>query len=484
MNHEPRHQGCTVRRGAFIIPILLLLILYSFAGRYCVGRSLAGWQPYLKAFEAKAERSKSWLRDRAIEKLALYSGGGVDDEASGAAAKEWASRSAQNGVGNSTVVDVIAIGTANTFERTPTRQKTWAWSDQSARNVFIATEVTTDSAIFSSPNGSCQALMKSCGDASRSNRRRGLASSTTTVVKVVSPDAVSPRLDSGQCLDRRLGLAMGASVGRYRKIINALVAFGRDGGADGILKQYTSQTLPDYLIITYEFAYYNIQRLVGCMGHGGADAPVVYAPFVAWTDVNLSDGTRKKKQSQTPSKTTTSFAYPTRKTGVVFNKAAIEIWIRRFTCFEPVDSPTPIHYDAETHARERDLCGMMTTTMTNGNANATRRNDAFDSAIREIVEISLSAQEGGRTTRRSEFHLSSRRQAVSIGDLLSLYASTLHALCKGGGGAVTGRIPSVEKMFGYLIHRFRLVVSYGDTFGGGAIDSSCANISSAMSIAP
>ena len=483
MNHEPRHQGCTVRRGAFIIPILLLLILYSLAGWYCVGRS-AGWQPYLKAFEAKAERSKSWLRDRAIEKLALYSGGGVDDEASGAAAKEWASRSAQNGVGNSTVVDVIAIGTVNTFERTPTQQRTWAWSNQSARNVFIATEVTTDSAIFSSPNGSCQELMKSC-DASRSNRRRGLASSTTAVEKVVSSDAVSPRLDSGQCLDRRFGLAMGASVGRYRKIINALVAFGGDGGADGILKQYTSQTLPDYLIITYEFAYYNIQRLVGCMGHGGADAPVVHAPFVSWTDVNLSDGTRKKTQSQTPSKTTTSFAYPTRKTGVVFNKAAIEIWIRSITCFEPVDFPTPIHYDAETHAHERDLCGMMTTTMTNGNANATRRNDAFESAIREIVEISLFAQEGGRTTRRSEFHLSSRRQAVSIGDLLSLYASTLHALCKGGGGADTGRIPSVGKMFGYLIHRFGLVVSYGDTFGGGAIDSSCANItSSAMSIAP
>ena len=475
---------------AFIVTMLLLLI-YSLVGWYYVGR-FAGWQPYLKAFEAKAERSKSWLRDRAMEKLALYSGGGVDDEA-GAAAEEWASRSSQSGVGNSTVIDVIAIGTANTLEHMPVQQKTWAWRNPSVRNVFIATEVTTDNAIFSSLDGSCRELMNSC-DVFRSNRRRGLASSTATVEKV-APDAVSPQLDSGQCLDRRLGSAMGASVGRYRKIINALVTFG-GSGADGIPKQYTSQTLPDYLIITYESAYYNIQRLVGCMGHGGADAPVVYAPFVSWADVNLSEGTRKKKQSQKPSKTTMSFAYPTRETGVVFNKAATEIWIRSITCFEPVDFPTPIHYDAETHAVERELCGMM---MTSGDANSTRRYDAFESAIRETVKISLFSQRGGRTNQRIEFHLSSRRQAVSIGDLLSLYASTLHSLCKGSGGTDTGRIPSVEKMFGYLIHRFGLVLSYEETLGGVTNSSckstytdecnprdmvACANISSATSIAP
>ena len=88
--------------NAFIVTMFLLLI-YSLVGWYYVGR-LAGWQPYLKAFEAKAERSKSWLRDRAMEKLALYSGGGVDGKA-GAAAEEWASCSSQSGVGNSTVIN-------------------------------------------------------------------------------------------------------------------------------------------------------------------------------------------------------------------------------------------------------------------------------------------------------------------------------------------------------------------------------------------
>jgi hypothetical protein len=92
----------------------------------------------LKVFEAKAEQSKLWLRDRTIGKLALYSGDGVVNKAS-AATKEWASRSAQNGVGNSTVIDVVMIGTVNTLKHImPKLKKYRAWSNQSVRNVFIA----------------------------------------------------------------------------------------------------------------------------------------------------------------------------------------------------------------------------------------------------------------------------------------------------------------------------------------------------------
>jgi hypothetical protein len=469
---------------AFTVPLLFLPIFF-FAGWYYIGRS-AGWQQNLKAFEAKAERSKSWLRDRAIGKLPLYSdGGGVLDEAN-AAAKEWASRSARNDFGNSTVIDVITVGTVNSLGHMHKQQKTWASSDQSVRNVFIATEITTDDAIVASLNGSCRELMKSC-DVSRNNGRRGLASSSTTKVEKVTPNAVSPHLDSGQCLDRRLGLAMGASVGRYRKIIKALVNFG-GSGADLMSKQYTSQTLPDYLIITYESAYYNTQRLVECMGRDSVDTPIVYAPFVSWTDVNLSDKTRKKKKQS--SKSSISFAYPTRKAGVVFNKAAMEIWVRIITCFEPNDFSTLIHYDAETHAIEHDFCWLM---MMNRNATASRRYDAFESVIRETIKISLFAQRGGRTNHRNEFHLSSMQQAVSIGDLLSMYASTLHLLCKSSSVTDPGRLPSVEKMFGYLIHRFGLVGN-GEIFGDETNSSckssytdecnprdmvACANISSA-----
>ena len=130
------------------------------------------------------------------------------------------------------------------------------------------------------------------------------------------------------------------------------------------------------------------------MGHGGADAPVVYAPFVSWADVNLSEGTRKKKQSQKPYKTTISFAYPTRKTGVMFNKAATEIWIRSITCFELVDFPTPIHYDAKTHAVERELCRMM---MTSGKANAKHpREEAGEKTNDQYWDQSSQSLEQGR----------------------------------------------------------------------------------------
>jgi len=410
----------------------------------------AGRQPKLKGSVTRAVRLPSWLRDRAIDKLPFYSNpynlsnsdlGEVNDALN--AAQKWASQSTQNKSSAAITVDVVTIGSMNRMEYMHTQQKTWASNTHSVRNVFIATEINTDNAIISN-GGSCQELMKACQVEESSLQ---LENSTQPFIS-----------DEELCLGRRIGLAMGASVMRYRKITHALVLgssrsnvkHGSNDESMADLKQYTINPLPNYLIITFDSAYYNTERLEECVGHGGENAPIVYAPFTSRENVNLSN---KPPENTQPS----MFSYPTNNTGVVFNKPALEVWIRSITCFssknDPSSAPTPIDYDSKAQELEHNFCKWM-NAMAMSDVEASQRNDTFETAIRGALKISLSTQRDQADNSRNEFVYSSRYQAVSISDLFSIYSSTMHLLCK--SSVTIERVPSGEEMLGYLIDRFQI----------------------------
>jgi len=271
---------------------------------------------------------------------------------------------------------------------------------------------------------------------------------------------------------------------RYRKIIRALT-LGRKGRNESMadVKQYLINTLPNYLIITFDSAYYNTEHLKECVGHGGENnnnPPAVYAPFTSRMDMALRDKSYKQPNGKKTSQSQQSlFSYPTNHTGVVFNKPALELWIRRVSCFSAMNSfsaPTPIVYDPKTHELEHNFCRWMNSTTTTAESPSKDHDgDAFASAIRGALDVSLSSQRnqtktGGKTHR--EFAYSSRYHAVSISDLFSIYSSTMHLICKRHVGGGMGRIPSGEEMLGYLIHQFG--VSSGGLLGGApGAKSSC-----------
>jgi len=402
-----------------------------------------------------AERLPSWLKERAIDKLPLYSNkynvssgklGEVINAVS--AAQKFVSHHSQNKSSTGLVFDVVLIGSTNRMEYIQEQQRTWASKNNSVRTGLIATEINTDHTILK--GGSCQELLNSCK------------------VEEFSPQSENstlPFTTNGNteqlCLDRRIGLAIGASAIRYRKIANALalgigsqshananVGHGRNN--DGFVANSIISTLPDYLIIAFDTAFYNTGRFEECMVHGGDDVPFVYAPFTSWTDVDLSDNPPQDKHQS-------RFLYPTNQTGVVFNKPAIESWIRRITCFSGNHSsstPIQIKYDSNTGGfqLEHHFCEWMSKITTSDAAS--QESDAFEAAIRETFKIPLSFQRDKAEKKYHERVYSSLYQPISLSDLFSIYSSTMHLLCK--SSINIKRIPSGERMLGYLIDRFKI----------------------------
>ena len=222
-------------------------------------------QPKLKGSKEKADRLPSWLREKAISKLTFANKNNITN-IDHQDINMWSSKQKRRGNSTNAIIDVIIVGSISRADYMNAQQ--WTTRKQSVRNVFKATEKNTYRSLGS---GSCQALVSSCAS---SNRRQhllynnsSLTTNTTTTSKVN---------DAEICLQRRFGLAMGASVRRYRKIKHALTLVSS-------IRQPTNGALPDYLIITFDNAYYNTNMLKECMTTNAriGDSPLVYAPLVS-----------------------------------------------------------------------------------------------------------------------------------------------------------------------------------------------------------
>lgn len=423
-------------RRAYLVPTLLLsfAVLMSWYFRFSPNEMTSQLKYDFLGSVVKADRLPAWLRSNAIDKLNTTSSASGEINDALKAVQKWASRSQQNN-NDTLIVDVITIGSMKRMDHMLAQRKTWASKKRFVRNIFMAAEVNTDQAIIPS-DGSCKELLSACAGYFRDD-------------------------DEDLCLQRRTALAVGASVRRYRKIIRSLVLInsGSSFVKGSIIdestfdwKENTFNTLPNFLIITLDSAYYDTERLENCMGHGGKKSPTIYAPLVSWADANLSVKLEEEEQSNS------SFAYPADKGGVVFNKAALEIWIRRIACFSSKDGslspPLPISYDPKTHQVEHNWCTWMDDIMAKGDTKGSQQIDPFKSVIRKTLEISLSAERKQTHYNQDEFVYSSLHQTVSISDIFSICSSTLHMLCK--SSMDIKRIPSVQELLGYLIHTFQL----------------------------
>ena len=225
----------------------------------------------LKGSKEKADRLPSWLREKAISKLAFPNKNNITN-IDHQDINMWSMKQKRSNSTNA-IIDVIVVGSISRADYMNAQQ--WTTRKQSVRNVFKATEKNT----YRSFSGSCQALVSSCASSIRTQHslynNSSLTTNTTTTSKVN---------DAEICLRRRFGLAMGASIRRYRKIKHALTLV-----SSGI-RQPKNGVLPDYLIITFDDAYYNTNMLKECITDNAriGDSPLVYAPLVSYTDVNLN----------------------------------------------------------------------------------------------------------------------------------------------------------------------------------------------------
>lgn len=258
-------------RGAFFGTFALLSIAVYMSWHF-LGDANTNLQ--LEGSVTKAHRLPAWLIGKLpMSNATSFRSAQINDALD--AAQKWVYRSTQN----KKIVDVITIGSVD-------RKQKMTWFG--GRNLFMATENNTENLII--PNGgSCQELVNACGG--------------------------SLNDDKDACIQRRIGLAVGASVRRYRKIIHSL--FVRNSGSSARLdiavdesttdwKRLTVETLPNYLILTFDSVYYNMGMLEECMGQSEKDVPTVFAPYISYTDANLNDQQLKSS----------SFAYPDRKSVV------------------------------------------------------------------------------------------------------------------------------------------------------------------------
>ena len=142
-------------------------------------------------------------------------------------ARRWAS-SHSSRQENATTVDVISVGSANGTDRMQMQQRTWASTreDSPVRNVFLATEINTDNVMMPNNGGgrSCRELTEACNGGGRvEGRSENETLRDDASNEQPSSSSILLRYDDEEwCLKRRMGLAMGASASRYRKIARAI----------------------------------------------------------------------------------------------------------------------------------------------------------------------------------------------------------------------------------------------------------------------
>jgi len=387
-------------------------------------------QPKLKGSTEKADRLPLW-REKAISKLPFTNKNNITN--------------IDHHNSTNAIIDVILVGSISRADYMKAQQ--WTTRKHSVRNVFKATEKNTYRSLDS---GSCQALVSSCAS---SIRRQHLLYSNSSLTP--NTTSTNSKVDDAEiCVQRRFGLAMGASIRRYRKIKHALTLVSSS------IRQPTNGALPDYLIITFDNAYYNTNMLKECMTTNAriGDSPLVYAPLVSYTDVSLNTQMIHqyiKHHNHSVTATFDVFPYPTNRSGVIFNSKALQLWMKEVRCCVAKNNnnssfePSPMTYDRRAQAVEYQLCKIVKQRVPTKNTNT------FESALIKTLQLSLAIQtkRNQTSTNQKEFVYSKILEAKSISDLFTIYASHKQLLCK---VMSINRIPSEEEMLGYLVHRFKL----------------------------
>eukprot|EP00804_Cyclotella_cryptica_P024635 CCRYP_001629-RA/>CCRYP_001629-RA protein AED:0.20 eAED:0.20 QI:0/-1/0/1/-1/1/1/0/475 len=383
-------------------------------------------QQQLKGTVTKADRLPSWLRDRAIDKLPLYSSNGNGADGGSDAADDvtsWATHVANNNhpgeQHNHLIFDVILIGSTDQIEQRTSPTNTSASNAHGryfVRDVFMATEVTVDKTMVleigtgarnvSSSSRSCQDTLRSCAKSS-----------------VIDEEEL--------CLQRRIGLSIGAFSRRYRKIIKTVsVTVGKEkskltaydyNSSDTVSDwvRFAGRVLPDFLIISFDTLSYNISLLYEeCPSTHDTKYPVVMAPATSWYESHGSHFQNSTNHTSTP----LTFTHPAVRSGVVFNHAALERFSRPIACYG-------VNHDPQTEELEYQFCRWTVSKATN----------TFDSLLHQALVLWQREIQGERS------------KYISISDLFSAYASSMHLIC-----ASHKVIPTGEEVLGYLIYRFQI----------------------------
>lgn len=327
------------------------------------------------------------------------------------------------GKGDDVKFDAITIGSSETLEEMRKQRLSWGFK---ARGWDFASEMTADTHIISD-GGSCPELTDTCGKVYQS--------------------------DEDICYQRRIGLAMSAYVSKNRNIaVNVYMAKNTTWVAGDEIDKSTDEwkesrqdALPGYLILTFDSTNYKTKHLEECLGQDVDSKPIVYAPHTSLTDVNLQDQYDEKPSD---SSSITSFPYPSKATGVVFNKAALEIWTRNILCNKSDKIAyylrPQLDYDPKTHPVEHSFCTW--NAMETPGKSQSKPDSVFSHVIRKVLKIEAI----------------NRLEVISINDILALYAKHMHLLCQEDDLSTVpenlkfARIPSVEEMIGYLVNQFKL----------------------------
>ncbi|KAL7479124.1 hypothetical protein ACHAW6_004867 [Cyclotella cf. meneghiniana] len=429
-HHQPRSSVRLYGQG--LSSQLIFLAAVSFSGWHLLSpaaqqtESNAVIEQKLKGSVTKADRLPSWLRERAIDKLSLYSSSGNEaDGGSGAVddVRSWASHFANNNnpgeqSKQSLIVDVILIGPTDRIEHRTSQRDTSATDDHEryfVRDVFIATEVTVDKTMVLETNSSSANVSssRSCPDTLRS-----CADST-----VMDEEEL--------CLQRRIGLSMGAFSRRYRKIINTVsvtfeeersktlahISTNRDSASDWI--RFADRVLPDVLIVSFDTLTYNTSLLYEeCLPSYDTKVPLVLAPATSWFIGNGSH----LKDSTNQTLTALTFTHPAERSGLVFNQAALEKIARPIACFG-------VNHDPKTEELEYQFCRWLVSKAAN----------TFDSLLHQALVLRERSVKGERS------------KYISICDVFSAYSSSMHLIC-----ANRKVIPTGEEVLGYLVYRFQI----------------------------
>jgi len=255
--------------------------------------------------------------------------------------------------------------------------------------------------------------------------------------------------EEAYCMQRRIGFAMGASSRRYHKLVHATnMKNERDSFDSEMLhwKIFASKVLPEYLIVSFDTTFYHTELLVGCIDEEAS----VYSPLVASSSYTASGKSKGTKDEET-------FFYPQKHSGVVFNKSALEKWIRPIACFNNQDgsisstlefkkTAIPIFHDPKLDELESEFCSFVSSE---GMAKNLLNTNKLDSVLLEALHLFRNLH--GKTK------LNLMNLTFSIGELLSIYSSQMHLLC---GTLSNGEVvPTAEEMLGYLVHKFKITTS-------------------------
>ncbi len=266
----------------------------------------------------------------------------------------------------------------------------------------------------------------------------------------VAPDDVEPLNDEeAYCMQRRIGFAMGASSRRYHKLVHATKMKDEHGSFESEMlhwKIFASKVLPEYLVVAFDTTFYNTEFLGGCMDKESS----VYSPFVSSTSYAVSDGSKNTKDEHT-------FFYPQKHSGVVFNKSALEKWIRSIACFTNEDgsisstleykkTAIPIVHDPKLDELESEFCSFISSE---GMANTLLNTNSLDSLLLESLHLYRNLHGKNK--------LDFENLTFGIGELLSIYSSQMHRLC--GTHSNDEKVPTAEEMLGYLVHKFKITSS-------------------------